>query len=107
MKITSSRSITSIRLTTLISAFSGSSRRRRPRAILEPPLATEHRDQCRPEPLEQIVETIQPIGEDVVTERRRDGDAERRGGRDERFRDAWRHGGEVARASRRDADERV
>src|SRR6185369_11203095 len=78
MKITSSRSITSIRLTTLISAFNGSSRRR-PRAILEPPLAAEHRDQRRPESLQQVVETVEAIGEDVVAERRRDGDAQRRG----------------------------
>src|SRR3954471_2909831 len=105
MKITSSSSITSIRLTTLISALSGSPSRRRRRATLEPPLAAEHRDERRAESLEQVVESVQPIGEDVVAERCRDGDAQRRSRRDQRFRDARRDGREVSRAARRDADE--
>src|SRR4051812_24832100 len=107
MKITSSRSITSIRLTTLISALSGSPSRRRRRATLDPPLATEHRDQSRAEALEQIVEPVQTIREDVVAEGRGDRDAQRSRGRDERLRHAGCDGGEVARAARGDSDEGV
>src|SRR3954463_15552827 len=64
MKITRSSSITSIRLTTLISALRGIPSRRRRRATLDPPLAAEHRDQGSAEPFEQIVEPVEAIGED-------------------------------------------
>src|SRR6476661_3193126 len=77
MKITSSRSITSIRLTTLISALSASSRRRC--RILEPSFAQQHRDHRRAETLEQVVEAIQPVREDVVAERGWNGHGQRRG----------------------------
>src|SRR5678810_323495 len=68
MKITSSRSITSIRLTTLISALRGIPSRRRRRPTLDPPLAAEHRDEGGAEALEQIVESVEAVGEDVVPE---------------------------------------
>src|SRR5215207_5843222 len=104
MKITSSRSITSMRLTTLISELSGSPSRRR-RGMLQPALAAEHGDQRRAERLEQVVEAVEAIREDVVPERRGNGDAEGRRRRDERLGDARRDGGEVARTAGRDPDE--
>src|SRR5215208_2717692 len=106
MKITSSRSITSIRLTTLISELSGRPSRRR-RGMLQAALASEHRDQRRAEPLEYVVESIETIGEDVVAEGGGDRHAERGGRRHERLGDAGRHRGEIARSARRDADERA
>src|SRR3982750_4496026 len=76
MKITSRSSITSIRLTTLISALRGNPSRRRRRATLDPPLSAQHRDERRAESLEQVVEAIETVGENVVAERRRDRDAQ-------------------------------
>src|SRR6476469_7496442 len=84
MKITRSSRITSIRLTTLRSAFSGSPSRRR-RSTLQLSLAHEHRDHGGAEPLEGVREPIEPVREDVVPERRGNGDAERRRRGDERL----------------------
>src|SRR5262245_26738627 len=85
MKITSNSNITSIKLTTLISAFSSRRCRRRRNAISDHALAHEQRDERSAEALHLAVELIQPIGEDVVPERRRNSDGERGGRRDERF----------------------
>src|SRR5918992_3561997 len=106
MKITSRSNITSIRLTTLISAFSASRSRRR-RATSDVPFAHEQRDQRRAERLEQTFDPIEPIGEDVVRERCRNRDRERRRRRDQRFGDARRNRRQIAGATSRDADERV
>src|SRR5262245_56850157 len=71
MKITSSSSITSIKLTTLISAFSSKRARRRRRGISDEPFAHEQRDQRRAEAFHLSVEAVQTAREDVVSERRR------------------------------------
>src|SRR5688500_6571011 len=101
MKITSSSRITSIRLTTLISAFSASSRRRW-RATLEAALAHEQRDHGGAESLEQIVEPVEPIRENVVAEGGGNGDGQRSRRRDQRLGDARRHRRQVPRPCRRD-----
>src|SRR5688500_5749376 len=104
MKITSSSNITSIRLTTLICELSASSRRRG-RAILDAAFPYQQRYHRRAEPLEQVVEPVEPVGEDVVAERGGNGDAERSRGSHERFGDAGRHRRKVSRAGGGDADE--
>src|SRR5512142_3450140 len=105
MKTTSSSSMTSMRLTTLISALSASPSRRR-RATLDLPLANHHRDDLRSEGLELAVDAVHAICEEVVAEDGGDGDGERGRGRDERFGDARRDRADVPRPLGRDADER-
>src|SRR5919201_6759944 len=97
MKITSSSNMTSMRLTTLISAFSASRSRRR-RGTSDVALAHEQRDHRRSERLEQALDAIEPAGEDVVGEGRRNRDRERGGRRDERFAHAQRERPQVALA---------
>src|SRR5918992_2614267 len=106
MKITSNSSITSIRLTTLISALSARRSRRR-RATSDVPFADEERDHRRAERLEESFDPVQAAGEDFVGERRRDRDRQRRRRRNQRLGDAWRDGRQVARPAARDADESV
>src|SRR6185437_453439 len=67
MKITMSSIMTSMRLTTLMSAFSAKPRPRR-RAILDPPLAHHHGDDVRAEVLQIVFQSIDPVRKNVVPE---------------------------------------
>src|SRR5581483_9679248 len=107
MKITMSSIITSIKLTTLISAFSGSPSARRRRATLDPPLPNHHGNDLGAEPLELALESVQPVGEDVVPEHGRDGHGERsRSGR-EGFGHPRRDGAQVPGSLHGDPDEGI
>src|SRR5512146_203443 len=97
MKMTSNSSITSIRLTTFTSALSSYRCRRRWRRISDFAFADEQRDHRGAESFQSTVEAIESAREDVVAERGRDRDGQRRGGRGERLADAGCHGRQVAR----------
>src|SRR6185437_6845072 len=96
MKITSSSIMTSIRLTTFTSAISANVCRRARRAISDPAFAHEQRDDRGAEALEHPVELIETACEDVVPERGRDGDDERRRRGGERLAYAGGNRGEIA-----------
>src|SRR6185437_1804271 len=107
MKITSSSSITSIKLTTLTSALRSNRSRRRRRGTSDPAFAHEQRDRGRAEAFHARVEPIEAAGEDVVAEGCRNGDGERNGGGDQRLRHARGDRRQIPRALRRDAEKRV
>src|SRR6266550_1145289 len=122
MKMIISSIITSIRLTTLISALSVSRSRPRPRlAIRLPPsgrsdlqvspldhsLPHHQGDQFRGDAFHLALDLVETRGKDVVGEHCRNRDAECGSGRDQRFGNAGRHRANVPRALRRDSDERI
>src|SRR5512140_157885 len=107
MKMTSRSIITSMSDTTLMSALSGVRSPCVRRRMLDAPLAGHQRDDLRTEAFEFAVESIEPGGEDVVREHRRDGDGQCGGCGHERLGDAGRHRPEVARPLRRNAEEGV
>src|SRR5207237_21208 len=81
MKITSRSIITSIRLTTLISALRCIRSRARRLRILDASFAHEPGDDRSAEAFHHEVEAIQAVGEDVVPEGRGNGHSQRRGRR--------------------------
>src|SRR4051812_27563784 len=107
MKITSSSIITSMRLTTLISAFRCIRSRPRRRRTSDPAFAYQPRDDRRAKVFHHQIEAIQPMREDVVCERRWNRDGERRGRRDQRLRHARSDGGEIRRALGCDTEKRI
>src|SRR6185437_535786 len=107
MKITSSSSITSIRLTTLTSALRSNRSRRRRRGTSDPAFAHEQRDGRRAEAFHPRVEPIEAAGEDVVAEGSGNRDGERHRRRNQRLRHARRDGRQVPRALRRNPEKRV
>src|SRR3954463_7630723 len=107
MKMTNSSIMTSIRLTTLISALRCIRSRPRRRLILDAPLADQTGDDGCAEALHHQIEPVQPVREDVVAECRRDRDSESRRGCDQSLRDAWGNGRQVGRTLRSDSQERV
>src|SRR5918992_2937639 len=104
MKITRSSSITSIKLTTLISALSASRSRRR-RATSDVSFAHEQGDEGRAEGLEQSLDPVQTAREDVVRERRGKAPRGRGGCGDHRPRPAGGDRRQVSRAASRDSHE--
>src|SRR6185437_13224756 len=107
MKITSSSSITSIKLTTLTSALRSNRSRRRRRGTSDPAFAHEQRDGGGAEAFHSRVEPIQPTGENVVAEGRRNGHGERDGGCNQRLRHARGDRRQISRALRCDAEKGV
>src|SRR5437868_9155684 len=122
MKMIISSIITSIRLTTLISALSASRSRPRPRrAIRRFPVVQRLRtiessdhslshhqcDQLRADAFQLTLDLVEAGSENVVREDSRNRHAERRRRRDQRLGDAGSHRANVARPLRRDTDERV
>src|SRR3954468_16982033 len=91
MKITMRSIITSMRLTTLISAFSGVRSPRRRCMLLDPPLANHQRDQLGAEAFELTVQPIHAVREDVVPEHRRNGHGQRGRGGDQRLSNTRRY----------------
>ena len=107
MKITSSSIITSIRLTTLISALSGMSLAPAARHARSRPFA-HHAARSAPMPKPRARRRCGSAGWRRCCSRTpRDRDAQRRGRRDERLGNARRDRADVSRALRRDADERL
>src|SRR5262245_61495762 len=106
MKITSKSNITSIKLTTLMSAFNSKRSRRRRRDISNHSLPHEQRNEHAAEALHLPIEPIETAREDVVAERRRNRDCERRSRCRQRFADARRHSGKIPRSLGRNAQER-
>src|SRR5262245_30001313 len=104
MKITNSSSITSIRLTTLMSALRSKRCRRRIPGISDSSLADEKRDHGHAEALERAIEAIETSREDVVPKCGRNGDGERGCRGDQGFGDARRNRGQIPRALRCDAE---
>src|SRR5215813_1274119 len=107
MKITSRSNITSIKLTTLMSAFSSKRSRRRRRAISEQSLAHEQRNEHAAEALHLPVEPIETTREDVVAERRGNRHCERRRRRRQRLADTGSDSGKIPRSLGRNAQERL
>src|SRR5215510_516353 len=107
MKITSNSNITSIKLTTLMSAFSSKRSRRRRSAMSDQPLAHEQRNQSTAEALHLTIESIETARKDVVPESRRNGDRQRRGRRRQRLADARSHSGKIPRSLRRNPEKRL
>src|SRR5919109_705994 len=106
MKITSSRNITSMRFTTLISAFSASRSRRR-RATSDVPFAHEQGNHRRPKRLEETFDPVETARENVVRKGRWDRDCQRGGSRHQGLGDARRDRGEIPRATPSDPYEGI
>src|SRR3954468_17410244 len=97
MKMTSSSIMTSMRLTTLISALRCIRSLPRRRLILDASLADEASNDGCAEALHHQIEAVQAVCEDVVAERRGTRARQRRRRSDQRLRHTWRHGGQVGR----------
>src|SRR5258706_2145880 len=118
MKMIINSIITSIRLTTLISALSTRrSRPRRRRAIsacplgrsepLDHALSDHQRNELRSDTLELPFDLVETGSEDVVREHSRNCYAQRRRRRYQRLGNAWRNSTDVAGSLGRDPDESV
>src|SRR4051812_16727384 len=107
MKITSRSIMTSIRLTTLISALRSMCSFARRRRMSDEPLADELGDHGRSETLHLQVKAVELVRKDVVPESRGNRDRQRCGGSDQGLGHARRDGREIRRALGRDSEESI
>src|SRR2546423_40954 len=122
MKMIISSIITSIRLTTLISALSGSRSRPRPRRAIrrnpvvqtmrelqssDHPLSYHQCDQLRGNAFQLAFDLVETRSKNVVCEHRRNRHAERCRRRNQSLGHAWRHRAHVAGALGGNADEGI